>query len=82
MRIVSDDRCCGYIGADPFIVDIISLPIRLFPHRPLLPKTLEISRQYHTTIYDALYLSLALEHNAVIFSTDGKMLKIAADLKL
>ena len=68
--------------SDQLLADILSLPIRLFPHRPLLSRAFELARKYNATVYDTLYLALAEEHNAVIFSADYKMLKTAAILRL
>ena len=62
--------------------DLLSVPIRLFSHRPLLLPAFELARQYQLTVYDALYLALAREQGAVIFSADSKMIKTATDLRL
>ncbi len=62
--------------------DLLSLPIRLFPHRPVLLRAFELAREHNLTVYDTLYLALAEEHGAVIFSADNKLLKIATRLRL
>ena len=62
--------------------DILSLPIRLFPHRPILPRAFELARVHKLTVYDTLYLALAEEHGAFIFTGDSKLLTIAARLQL
>lgn len=62
--------------------DLLSVPIRLFSHRPLIPPAFELAGQYQLTVYDALYLALAKEQGAVIFTADSKLLKIATDLHL
>jgi len=53
------------------------VPIRLFPHRPVLLRAFEMARKYSLTVYDILYLALAEEHGAVIFSADNQLLKTA-----
>jgi predicted nucleic acid-binding protein len=67
---------------DQLLSDILSVPIRLFPHRPILPRAFELARAHNLTVYDTLYLALAEEHGAVIFTGDRKLLSIAERLKL
>lgn len=67
---------------DQLLSDILSVPIRLFPHRPILPRAFELARAHNLTVYDTLYLALAEEHGAVIFTGDRKLLSIAEHLKL
>lgn len=67
---------------DQLLSDILSVPIRLFPHRPILPRAFELARVHKLTVYDTLYLALAEEHGAVIFTGDRKLLTIAERLKL
>ena len=62
--------------------DILSVPIRLFPHRPILIRAFELARKHNLTVYDTLYLALAEEHGAVIFTGDRKLLTIAVRLQL
>ena len=68
--------------SDQLFSDILSLPIRLFPHCPILPRAFELARVHKLTVYDTLYLALAEEHGAVIFTGDRKLLTIAERLKL
>jgi predicted nucleic acid-binding protein len=68
--------------SDQILSDVLSLPIRLFPHRPILPRAFELARVHKLTVYDTLYLALAEEHGAVIFTADRKLLKAAAHLGL
>ena len=67
---------------DQLLSDILSVPIRLFPHRPILMRAFELAREHNLTVYDTLYLALAEEHGAVIFTGDRKLLSIAERLKL
>ena len=67
---------------DQLLSDILSVPIRLFPHRPILPRAFELARAHNLTVYGTLYLALAEEHGAVIFTGDRKLLTIAERLKL
>ena len=68
--------------SDKLLSEILSVPIRLFPHRPILPRAFELAQMHKLTVYDTLYLALAEEHGAVIFSADNRMLKTAAHLQL
>ena len=68
--------------SDQLFPEILSFPVRLFPHRPILPRAFELARVHKITVYDTLYLSLAEEHGAVIFTSDRKLLTIAARLQL
>lgn len=61
---------------------IISLPIRLFPHRSLLRRAFELAIARNLSVYDTLYLALAEEHGAVVFTADRKLSKIASQLRL
>jgi predicted nucleic acid-binding protein len=64
------------------LTDILSVPIRHFPHQPLIMRAFELARDYNLTVYDTLFLALAEDHGAIIFSADQKMLKAAARLRL
>ena len=68
--------------SDKLLSEILSVPIRLFPHRPILPRAFELAQMHKLTVYDTLYLALAEEHGAVIFTADRKLLKAAAHLGL
>ena len=67
---------------DQLFSDLLSVPIRLFPHRTVLLRAFEMARKYNLTVYDTLYLALAEEHGAVIFSADNQLLKSADHLQL
>ena len=67
---------------DQLINDILSMPIRLFSHQALLPRAMQLARKYGLTVYDTLYLALAVEHGAAVFSADQKMQQVAKQLKL
>ena len=68
--------------SDQLLSDILSVPIRLFPHQPVILRAFEMAGEHNLTVYDTLYLALAEDHGAVIFSADRKLLKIAAQLQL
>ena len=61
--------------------DVLSMPIRYTPHGPLIPTTaFDLALEHGVTLYDAVYLALAVEQSAVLFSADKEMLKIADKL--
>lgn len=62
--------------------DLVAVPIRLFPHRPILARAFEMAQKNNLTVYDALYLALAEEHGAVIFSADDQLISVADRLRL
>ncbi len=68
--------------SDQLLSDILSVPIRLYPHRPILPRAFDLARVHKLTVYDTLYLALAEEHGAVVFTGDRKLLTITARLQL
>lgn len=68
--------------SDQLLSDLLAVPIRLFPHRPLLARAFEMAREHSLTVYDTLYLALAEEHGAVIFSADNQLIKVADYLLL
>ena len=68
--------------SERLLADLLAVPIRFFAHRLLIGRAFELSKEYHLTVYDTLYLSLAEEHGAVLFSADEAMLKAARRLGL
>jgi predicted nucleic acid-binding protein len=84
-NVVNKKRILGELSeneSNRLLADILSIPIRLFAHRPILLRAFDLARQYQLTVYDTLYLALAEEHGAVIFTVDRKLLKAAANLHL
>jgi predicted nucleic acid-binding protein len=68
--------------SDQLLTIIIELPIRLFPHRPLIPRAFALAIDRNLSVYDTLYLALAEERSAIVFTADLKLQKIAARLGL
>ena len=84
-NVINKKRKSGELSddeSDRLLADILSVPIRLFPHTPLLSRACELTREFNLTVYDTLYLSLAEDRGAVIFSADNQLMKIAARLHL
>ncbi len=68
--------------SDQLLSNLLSIPIRLFSHQPLIQRAFDLAREHNLTVYDALYLALAEDHGAIMFSADRKLLKTAAHLRL
>lgn len=48
------------------------LPLQVFPAFPLVLLALEIANQTHRTVYDSLYLALAVKENALLVTADER----------
>jgi len=68
-------------GVTAEILDaILDLPLKLVGHRDLLPDALALARRHKVTVYDALFIALALRHKADLVTADadlGKALLVA-----
>ena len=84
-NVINKKQITGELSGDEsvrLLVDLLSLPIRLFPHRPIILRAFDLAQEHKLTVYDTLYLALAEDHGAVIFTVDKKLLKTATDLRL
>lgn len=61
---------------------IISLPIRLFRHKPLIQRSAELALEHKLTVYDALFLTLAEEKNARLMTADRILQRVAKKLSI
>ena len=68
--------------SDQLLESIMALPIRLFPHRPLLLRAFKLAIDCNLSVYDTLYLALAEENGAVVFTADLRLQKSTAQLRL
>ncbi len=65
------------------ILEIIqSLPIRLSGHSELMAGSLLLAGKYGLTVYDALFLELAQQKGARLYTCDEKLQRIALKLNL
>ncbi|MFH1981573.1 MAG: type II toxin-antitoxin system VapC family toxin [Pseudomonadota bacterium] len=84
-NVINKKRKSGVLNdqeSEQLFNDLLTVPIRLFAHRPIVVRAFEIARENDLTVYDTLYLSLADEHGAVLFSADDKLMKVAQRLGL
>lgn len=61
---------------------ILELPITLFDHAKLVQDGYELALAHRLTGYDSLFLALARQHNACLYSCDGRLLEAARELGL
>jgi predicted nucleic acid-binding protein len=54
------------------LVDVRSLPVTTFAHRPLLPAALDLALSVDQTVYDCLYLALAEARDGVMVTADRR----------
>jgi len=54
---------------------ISSLPLSLYAPEDLMPRAVEITVETGVIVYDALFLALAEDAEAVMITSDGKLLK-------
>lgn len=62
--------------------DMVSMPIELLPHLPLAEDAYNLALEHELSVYDALFLALALENNAVFFTADHHLGRAAEALHL
>ncbi len=61
---------------------ILCLPIRLFSHHDLIGPACDLALERNLTVYDALFLSLAKRHGALLVTADEKLRRVAGELDL
>jgi predicted nucleic acid-binding protein len=68
--------------ATSIIRDFLRLPLTLISSVPLLPSSLELALDTGRTVYDCLYLALALNRDAVLITADQRFVNSLADSPL
>jgi predicted nucleic acid-binding protein len=64
---------CTFEEAAHQLQKLMNLPLRYFNNRALLPRAFTLARLANTTVYDALYLALAVELRAPLATLDKKL---------
>lgn len=67
---------------DQLVADCLDLPIRLCSHRDIFASSVEIAGEHGLTVYDALFLALAIRQGARLFTADERLHKVADSLGL
>ena len=65
--------------ARALMADLLTLPIRIVPTKDLVTPALELALCMRRTVYDCLYLALAVESRAVLVTGDRKFANALAD---
>ena len=68
--------------ARAIIESIVSLPVRIEPHAPLLVSACALAQANNLTVYDALYLALAERHGARLMTCDDRLDRVAKTMGL
>ena len=55
---------------------ILQLPVEVVGHGGIIDDALDLARRYKVTVYDALFLALALERRGALFTSDKALEKV------
>jgi len=61
---------------DEIMSAILELPIEVVGHHNIILDALILARKYRLTVYDSIFLMLALKHNAELITTDQQLKQI------
>ncbi len=53
--------------------EFLRIPIQTFPSKPMILKAVSLAGQLSISVYDALYLALAISHETAVVTADRKM---------
>jgi predicted nucleic acid-binding protein len=68
--------------AERIIEQALSFPVETHPCEPLLPDAMNLALAHDRTVYDSLYLALAIRESAVTVTEDAKLVRSLAGGKL
>ncbi len=54
------------------LAELVVVPLQVYPSQPLMPLALDIALQTDRTVYDSLYLALAVTHGCQMVTADRK----------
>lgn len=60
---------------DEILTAIMTLPLEIIGHYDLLPDALSLSRMKNLTVYDSLFLALAIKKDAILITADKRLEK-------
>ena len=61
---------------------IIGMPLRIYPSAELIPDALDLAMQFDRTVYDGLYVALAVKTKSVMISSDERLVNALAETPL
>lgn len=70
-RALLSGRLAGIEAAQSIVQDLVDLPLELYPHRPILSRTLDLYENF--TTYDAAYVALAEALGVPLLTSDAKL---------
>lgn len=60
------------------LLDLVGrLPLRLVTHDAFMRSAFELAHEEELSVYDAIYLALAIHHGARLFTCDDRLRKVA-----
>jgi predicted nucleic acid-binding protein len=62
--------------ADEILAAMLDLPYEVMPCRSLLADALDLGRKFGVTVYDGLFLALARQRRAELFTADAEMKRV------
>ncbi len=65
--------------ARELMADVLRLPLRITPSSDLVEAALELALRTHRTVYDCLYLALAVTAKSVLHTGDKRFVNVLAD---
>ncbi len=68
------------VAVDRALDDVLRLPVTFVGHADLVTEAMSYARSSCATVYDALFVALAIERGAVLISADDAQLKAWRDL--
>ena len=77
-QVLKKKENAGFLApaeSDEILEAILGLPLDVIGHRDILSSAIDVSRRRNLTVYDALFLALALVHRAELISADKKLLR-------
>ncbi|MBL0732036.1 MAG: type II toxin-antitoxin system VapC family toxin [Desulfosarcina sp.] len=66
----------GYLElseVDEIVAALLELPLEITGHQGILTDALSLARQYKLTVYDSLFLSLAMKRKAELITADQRL---------
>lgn len=61
--------------ANEILLAILDLPMEVAGHRAIVGDALDLARRHDLTVYDAIFVALALDKRAELISADDKLLR-------
>ncbi|TLM68802.1 MAG: type II toxin-antitoxin system VapC family toxin [Actinobacteria bacterium] len=63
----------GEAECDELLAEVMSFDVDLHPSAPLAPAALRLAREIGETVYDCLYLVLAIDEDAPLLTADRRL---------